>query len=969
MKKYKSLEEFIYIQEELLQLEQNAEVQERHMLYENCSVKELEKRGVCVRYLTVAHQKTGMYGRFLVKFILPTLKCITAKEDVSAADRITTHKLTPGDIIGLYPNKSEGIEPLSTGVVTNARRDTISVAFNEDFDTNTCHMYKMMILTNDITYRRLKSALASLKRISSTTPCLRLVDLLFPCQVAGNSVQSTNPIPINFFNEKLDDSQKKAVEFALTTSSPICVIHGPPGTGKSTTVIEVIQQAVKAHSMKVLVCAPSNIAVDNLVEKLASKNINIVRLGHPARVLKEVQKLSLDAILTSRDSSDIIKNVRADISSTIGKFKKCKGDAEIHALRREMKELRKELVDRESKAIKEVLSNANVILSTTTSASKDGPLKHLPIEHFDLLVIDEAAQAMEISCWIPLQSVSRCILAGDHKQLPPTIISKKAAKKGLEVTLLERVVKGVGENVVCMLTTQYRMHEKIMRWPSKKLYHDRLTASPSVATHLLCDLEGVENIPETNEPVIFVDTAGCSMYELQSDEKQSKGNNWEVDIVSHHVDTLVSAGVKMMDIGVITPYNLQVDCLRKAIYPNHPLVEIRSVDGFQGREKEAILISMVRSNDNGEVGFLAEDRRINVAITRARRHLFMVADSFTISKHPFLASLCEYLQQNCDVRSAQTNDNIAVSSIVMSTEKFELPKEMLNMNKNNGELCKEASPCKIEPKSPVHVEDKTKRGPKIAEVKRKTQKEEENVNSKIQDKRHHFEEQINNFVKSNNLTLSFPSHLSSKERLMVHEIAEELRLHHSSEGEGNLRKIVVRKQPVVLEAVQPEIPPVHTKCHICSVIVPTSNFDLHVLRCEKHSLSRKEHDVQSPTKKTTKKKKLKKKSEEEDIDALLESFSKENSKCVFSKCPKSIKTLGQKCQYCQQMFCLSHHMAEIHGCGNAAKVKARQDISKYQGSKPHPMNNIKKAQLQRKLDNKLNNMEDERKKKSKDSKK
>eukprot|EP00111_Clytia_hemisphaerica_P020158 TCONS_00059404-protein len=631
-KKYNTIDQFVAKQRELLKLEQSEEVCQRQQIYENKSIKELVKRGVCVNRLRVDHHRTGLFGKHVIVFNLNT-------------SDLHSHKLSSGDIVGLYPNKGDNGDLIASGLVASSRPPNISVAFNEAFDLLATSLYRLMKLTNDVTYRRLNSAINNMEKSNKETN--PFFAALFPCKTVEDSYINPTVKITQHFNQNLDQSQKDAVYFAVSTSLPLSVIHGPPGTGKTTTVVEIIQQLIQKFHKKILVCAPSNIAVDNLVERLAKLKTKVVRLGHPARIIEDVQRYSLDAIIDSHDSSDVIRELKAEITT------KCAAKSKGGSKQKwdEVKVLRKDLAHREQNLMKSILVDADVILSTTTSASKEGPLKLLEDDHFDLLIIDEAAQAMEISCWIPMLKVKRCILAGDHLQLPPTIISEKAAREGLEVTLLERVVHGLGQNAVQMLTTQYRMNDLVMRWPSEELYENKLVAADMVANHLLCDLEGVTKTENTSNPLVFVDTAGCNMYELEDQEEDSKGNTWEVDIVYEHIVQLVEDGVNMRQIGVITPYNLQVDMIRKKVQPKYPSIEVNSVDGFQGREKEAILISLVRSNQEGKVGFLKEDRRINVAITRARRHLFVVGDTSTISRHPFLESFSNFMFEKAVVRS------------------------------------------------------------------------------------------------------------------------------------------------------------------------------------------------------------------------------------------------------------------------------------------------------------------------------
>lgn len=339
------------------------------------------------------------------------------------------------------------------------------------------------------------------------------------------------------------------------------------------------------------------------------------------------------------------------------KIEKARKSAARKSLWAENKNLLKEMKERQKSIVKQILTNADVILSTLTTASLDGPLKHVEKNHFDVCFIDECSQALETACWIPLTLVKKCVIAGDHNQLPPTIISEKAAKKGLSVTLMERVLKLHGDSIKMMLTLQYRMNEIIMQWPSKQLYESKLIAHESVKSHLLSDVCGIESNDDTTAPLLMIDTAGCELYELHAEDEESKGNEGEADLVFVHVENLVKSGVQPSDIAVITPYNLQVELIRSRFSEKYSKVEVKSVDGFQGREKEAVILSLVRSNDDGEVGFLSENCRINVAITRAKRHLAVICDSNTVSHSNFLKSFIQYCEEKGEIRSAFQYEN------------------------------------------------------------------------------------------------------------------------------------------------------------------------------------------------------------------------------------------------------------------------------------------------------------------------
>ncbi|NWU99721.1 SMBP2 protein, partial [Upupa epops] len=559
---------------------------------ESTSLKELQRRGVCLLKLQAASQRTGLYGRLLVTF---------QPQKSSSGAELPCNSFGPGDIVGLYASAGQG-DPLCTGIVTRLTSQAVTVAFEEPGEALQGlapeGSYRLLKLANDVTYSRLKKALNALKQYRAG-PASDLIDVLF---FAAEPRAVSDSRPLQFFNDSLDASQREAVTFALAQRE-LAIVHGPPGTGKTTTLVEIILQAVQ-QGLKVLCCAPSNVAVDNLAERLAASRARILRLGHPARLLQPLQHHSLDAVLARGDSAQVVADIRKDIDQALAKSRKAQDKGERGHCLGEVKTLRRELKEREEAAMAAALSQASVVLATNTGASSDGPLKLLPETHFDLVVIDECAQALEASCWIPLLRAPKCILAGDHKQLPPTVISHRAAAQGLSLSLMERLTQRYEAEAVRMLTVQYRMHQAIMRWASQEMYGGRLCAHPSVAQHLLKDLPGVAATDETSVPLLLIDTAGCGLLELDVEDEQSKGNPGEVQLVGLHVQALVEAGVKAKDIAVVAPYNLQVDMLREHLCHRHPELEVRSVDGFQGREKEAVILSFVRSNRKGRRGLL-----------------------------------------------------------------------------------------------------------------------------------------------------------------------------------------------------------------------------------------------------------------------------------------------------------------------------------------------------------------------------
>lgn len=391
---------------------------------------------------------------------------------------------------------------------------------------------------------------------------------------------------LEFNDPSLNDSQKEAIRFVLA-SREVALIHGPPGTGKTHTLIELILQMLK-QNLRLLVCGPSNISVDNIVERLASHKVNMVRLGHPARLLPSVLNHSLDVLTRTSEAAALVQDVRKEMDDKQASIRKTRNGREKRQIYTELKELRQEYREREKGCVNNLVGGSKVVLATLHGAGGF----HLKGQEFDVVIVDEASQALEAQCWVPLLWVktSKLVLAGDHLQLPPTIkslnskeskTSKKAAASGgpdssgisrtLETTLFDRLLALHGPNIKRLLTTQYRMHETIMRFPSDALYDSQLIAADAVKDRLLTGLPyEVEETDDTKEPLVFWDTQGGDFPEKLEDEGviskggkgmnmgDSKSNEAEAALVKMHVKNLITAGVKEEDIAVITPYNAQV---------------------------------------------------------------------------------------------------------------------------------------------------------------------------------------------------------------------------------------------------------------------------------------------------------------------------------------------------------------------------------------------------------------------------
>lgn len=521
------------------------------------------------------------------------------------------------------------------GVVIDRDRETITVALNESPEPEADRPLFRLDLSSDETARlRQRDALKRAKTVERG----RLATL--KRRLLGEEPPEFDPPKPWSPLGSLDDSQREAVDFALSAKD-LAIIHGPPGTGKTTTVIELIRQAI-LRGEKVLACAPSNLAVDNLLERLLAAGEKAIRIGHPARVLPTLREHTLDLIVENHPDYKLAREWTKEAWSLRKQAGKYTRTAPPPGFRRDLREEAKKLLNDahqlESRLVDFLLDSATVICSTLTGVNEE----LLGKRQFDLVVIDEAAQTTEPPCWIPILRSGRVVLAGDHCQLPPTVVSQEAVKQGYSVSLMERLMSKETAPISRRLTTQYRMHDQIMSFSSDEFYAGSLTGSAQVAGHLLQDLPHVEANPITGTAIRFFDTAGSHCSEQTESEGSSRENRGEAEYVAQQVSELLKSGVRPDEIGVITPYGAQARLLRELITERG--VEVDTVDGFQGREKEAILISLVRSNTEGELGFLTDTRRMNVALTRARRKLIVFGDSSTLANLEFYNRLLEYFE-------------------------------------------------------------------------------------------------------------------------------------------------------------------------------------------------------------------------------------------------------------------------------------------------------------------------------------
>ena len=651
---------------DLVEREREEEMRRHEKEIESLSGRERERRGRALLDMRGRDEGEGLGGH-LVKFMR-----------TNKGQPLPNHELRVGDLVMISKN-----DPLRddnpTGTVTQVTNYSITASFESNPDDWVFgRSLRVDLYVNDITYQRMQDALAQLP--TADGPLARLRDV---CTGAASPAETTPADIADWHNPALNDSQRQAVRRAVGTDD-VHLIHGPPGTGKTTTAIEILRQCVD-RGASVLATAASNTAVDNVVALLAEQGADVVRLGHPARVSSDLQAHTLDARIADNETYRRSQEVREqafdvldrqdDYTVPSGRWRRGMSDEKIRSLaeegrssrgvpaekieamaewlrlREQADDLFAEAERLEQEAIDEVLSAADVVCSTNSTAGSD----LMGNQTFDVLLIDEATQATAPSCWIPMTHAHRAILVGDHKQLPPTILSRDAAESGLQYTLFERLARHhetdpeQSGSIRSLLRTQYRMHEAIMGFASRRFYDGRLMADETVRHRTLADL-GVttEALPpdtrrailDPDAPLVFVDTADVDAPERQRAGSHSRENPREARMVTQLAADLIETGVAPGQIAIIAPYDDQVDRIEGQL-DAHGL-EVDTVDGFQGREKEVVLVSLVRSNDRGEIGFLDEPRRFNVALTRAKRKAVVVGDTSTVTSGDVFDAVVRY---------------------------------------------------------------------------------------------------------------------------------------------------------------------------------------------------------------------------------------------------------------------------------------------------------------------------------------
>ena len=550
-----------------------------------------------------------------------------------------------------------------TGTVTEKGSRFIKVAFESIPKWALKKHVRLDLYVNDVTFRRMEDNLNSLTLYGENALNLLL------SKINSNPIEDYDE-KVDFNDKGLNKSQKIAIEKSLK-SKDFYLIHGPFGTGKTRTLIELIYQEY-IRGNKILATSESNTSADNILERLSKFDIEITRLGHPQRVLKDNIKYTLAYKFENHPLNQKIESIHKKISKICEerdkhtkpspRYRRGYSDSEIYRLgvqRRGGRGVSSEMmnsmakwleqnskvnklyleIDRyENSIIKDIITNSDVIISTNSSAA----LEEISNIRFDVAIIDEATQATIPSVLIPINKSKKFILAGDHKQLPPTIISEKASE--LSETLFEKLIEKYEEKS-SLLKVQYRMNDKLIKFPNEEFYNGELTSDNSVKNISLSDILNLEDVKNLNKkekkllsskhPLIFIDTSEMeNNFEKHLKDSKSIVNKLESKIVLKISKFYENLGINFKDIGIITPYLDQANLIS-----NKTDVEVKTVDGFQGREKEIIIISTVRSNKKGKIGFLKDLRRLNVSLTRAKRKLIIVGNKKTLSHNKHYAKL------------------------------------------------------------------------------------------------------------------------------------------------------------------------------------------------------------------------------------------------------------------------------------------------------------------------------------------
>ena len=608
----------------LLKMEKEEDYAQYEQKMLHTSIKERRKKGVTWHPVVLVNRYISTGERFTVEL-------------EKTNDLEQNHSFQSGAVVSVFSGQGDDIESIS-GVVSYIKDRKMRVALNGSDLPEWVREGKLGVnlLFDEGSYREMIRALNYVMKAEQGRVA-ELREILYGEKEAqfkdGYDYQSVN----------LNETQNKALT-NIFNAKDVAIVHGPPGTGKTTTLVNAIKEVVK-NERQVLVCAQSNAAVDLVVEKLDQLGVEVLRLGHPARLTPQVIENSLDIRIGKHAFFKELKAVRKraeEFKKLGGKYKRDFGADERFQRKLLMKEARmlREDADRiESQITEDLLDRAQVIACTLVGST------HYLLKDrvFRSVFIDEASQALEPACWIPILKAHRVIMTGDHLQLPPTVKSLKAAKEGLEDTLFEKAIQAT--NSAVMLETQYRMHPQIMKFSSDYFYGGKL----QVANEVLMREDDPEKVR-----LVFIDTAGCGFDEKLNEETKSTYNKEEAVLLVKHLTSEIQTE---QTVGIIAPYKAQISLLTDLVQQEPAFDEFRenisvnTVDSFQGQERDVIYISLTRSNGKGEIGFLKEYRRMNVAMTRAKSQLVMIGDSATLGKDLFYNAIIDYSQDIGGYRS------------------------------------------------------------------------------------------------------------------------------------------------------------------------------------------------------------------------------------------------------------------------------------------------------------------------------
>ena len=435
----------------------------------------------------------------------------------------------------------------------------------------------------------------------------------------------------------LNATQEEAVNKVLHAKD-VAIVHGPPGTGKTTTLVEAVYETLHREN-QVLVCAQSNMAVDWISEKLVDRGVSLLRIGNPSRVNDKMLSFTYERRFESHPDYPQLWSIRKAIRELYARSRK---GAEREAVRQKINSLKDRATELEIRINESLFSEARVIACTLVGSAN----RLLTGQKFGTLFIDEAAQALEAACWIPIRKADRVILAGDHCQLPPTVKAPEALRAGLGHTLMQTIVKNKPDTV-SLLKLQYRMNDEIMRFSSEWFYGGMLQSAPEVKYRSILDFD---------TPIEWINTEGLDCNEEFIGENYGRINKSEAELSIEQLKGYITKIGRerfldeRIDVGMISPYKAQVQYLRRLVRndaffkPYRQAITINTVDGFQGQERDVILISLVRANEEGQIGFLNDLRRMNVAITRARMKLIILGDASTLTRHAFYKKLYTYIE-------------------------------------------------------------------------------------------------------------------------------------------------------------------------------------------------------------------------------------------------------------------------------------------------------------------------------------